>query len=176
MTWEAIKDRPLAWCLVLSGLTDRYYSRVAPGNDLDSGVPLSTSTTYRDVEALVSVGPIRGSIDETGAVAKQAPVEVVLRAREASYAGRAPGDAMVDPVSTLRRITPRGSTRRTRLAASLPHSLAVTDVEVDEDVSGWDLPGLIYIGQEALLGRVRSQLRDSAGSRDQDRSRPHARR
>lgn len=150
MTWEAIKDRPLAWCLVLSGLTDRYYSRVAPGDDLDGGVPLSTSTTYRDVEALVSVGPIRGSIDETGAVAKQAPVEVVLRAREASYAGRAPGDVMVDPVSTLRRITPRGSTRRTRLAASLPHSLAVTDVEVDEDVSGWDLPGLIYIGQEAL--------------------------
>jgi hypothetical protein len=150
VTWEAIKDRPLAWCLVLSGLTDRYYSRVAPGNDLDSGVPLSTSTTYRDVEALVSVGPIRGSIDETGAVAKQAPVEVVLRARDASYAGRAPGDAMVDPVSTLRRITPRGSPLRTRLAASLPHALAVTDIEVDDDVSAWDLPCLIYIGQEAF--------------------------
>jgi len=150
MTWEAIRDRPLAWCLVISGLSDRYYSLVAPGTDLDGGVPLSTDATYRDVEALVSVGPIRGSIDETGAVAKQSPVEVTIRARDASYAGRAPGDAMVDPVSTLRRITPRGSTLRTRLAASLPHSLAVTDIEVDDDVSAWDLPGLIYIGQEAL--------------------------
>lgn len=149
MTWEALEDRPLAWCLTISGVSDRYWSGAAPGAELHGGVVTGTDLAYRDVKALLSVGPISGRIDEVGGVASQAPVEVRLLAGEADYVGRGSAD-LVAPSATLRRIGPRGARKRTRLARTIPHALAVVDLEVDDDVSTWEVPCLLHVGQESL--------------------------
>jgi len=141
------KDRRIAWCVVISGLPYRYYSEIAPGADLNGGNISGTTTLATDVQAVLSVGPIVASVEDLDGIARQDPVEVQLLARDAPVAGSATPN---DPILTLRRLTPSGSTRATRLLTTVPHSLASADVEVETDVSAWTTPGFLHTGQETM--------------------------
>ena len=162
MTWSLVKERPVAWCLTIAGVTHRYFARApgGPGANLMSGLVLNTGLTYIDVDAVSEVGPIVASIDDVGGIARQDPVQVRLLARDAYAYGSpvealyGPGPRRVQPYHTLRRTTPSGASQKAQLQVSVPHGLAVTDVIVDRDVTGWLDPvtgcALIHIGQEAM--------------------------
>lgn len=147
MTDSVFADRKVAWCVTISGLTDRYYSGCLVGELPSTTITGGLPATYRDVRAVHEIGPRRSSIDEVGGVATQAPVEVTLLAREADAAGET---LPINTRQTLRKISWRDSTKYTRLRTSLPHSFAVVDIETDDDVSGWDVPGFIHSGQETF--------------------------
>lgn len=159
-TWDRIRERPVAFCLTVAGVEYRFYDKVDPYTDLMSNQVLNTDLEYTGVEAVTSVGDITALIDDVGGFARQDPVTVALLARDAymprqyaatAYPGQLPPPQRMQPFHIFRRVTPSGSTKKTRLAVSLPHGLAVTDVIVEDDVSGWGpFPRMIHIGQEAL--------------------------
>lgn len=152
--FDIIDRREVAYCLTIAGLPYRYYGKVAPGAGLaaDDIIDHADAVVAQptDVEALVDVGPIRASIDDLKGMATQEPVVVKVRAFDARIAG----GGRVDPALTLLRVAGhRAADRSVRLLTSLAHTVSrdgPATVEVTADVSGWDLPGLIHIGQEVL--------------------------
>lgn len=146
MSWNNIKERSVVWALTVSGSPYRFYSEVPPGDNLMDGTVLNTELTYIDVKAITSVGGVIASIDDVGGIARQDPVALTLLARDAYL----PDGSRMNPFHIFRKVTPSGSPLRCRLISSLRHSLAVVDVIVDSDVSGWTVPGMIHIGQESL--------------------------
>lgn len=155
---SAIDRRKLGWCLVISGHKYRYYSGpVAPGNaqvDFPYGnlqIPPSSTVQYpTDIECLLDVGPIISQMDDVKGVAAQEPVEVSLIA----YNARTAAGDLIHPVDDLMRVAgPRSADRYVRLRTTLTHVTGLTtgvDVEVEEDVSAWTIPGPIHIGQEVI--------------------------
>lgn len=152
--FDIIDRREVAYCLTIAGLPYRYYGKVAPGAGLvaDDIIDHDNNVVAQptDVEALVDVGPIRASIDDLKGMATQEPVVVKVRAFDARVAG----GGRVDPALTLLRVAGhRAADRSVRLLTSLAHTVSrdgPATVEVTADVSGWELPGLIHIGQEVL--------------------------
>jgi len=143
---DALRGRELAVVLVISGVTDRYYCGPAP--DVEP-IPGTTGLDNRDVCALLSLGAESATVDDIRSKVSQAPVTVRLAARDApvSAATRTAATHSIDPVSTLRRIGPRGATG-TKLAGTVPHEAGPTDVDVVDDVSAWS--GLVHCGLEAM--------------------------
>jgi hypothetical protein len=151
---DRIDRRRVAWCLVIDGLAHRYYSGAAPGSNLTAGRMTDYDTTVvqspTDVDALVSVGEFSASIDDRAGIAVEEPLTLTLLARDAHTAA----GVRVHPMHTMMRVAgPAASRNRIRLLTALGHAPALdgpVDVEVEDDVSGWGLPGPIYIGQETL--------------------------
>lgn len=143
---DALRGRELAVVLTIAGVTDRYFCGPAP--DV-TAIPGTVGLDYRDVCALLSLGPESATVDDIRSKVSQAPVTIRLAARDApvSAATRTAATHSIDPVSTLRRIGPRGA-EATKIAATVPHEAGPTDVDVVDDVSSWS--GLVHCGLEAL--------------------------
>ena len=154
MSIDRIDRRRVAWCLVIDGCAYRYYSGVAPGNDLTAGrLTDSGDVVVRspvDVDGLVSVSDYGASIDDRAGIASEDPMTVSIVARGARLAtgGR------IDPVHTLMRVAgPQASDYRVRLTSTLAHAVAgdgPVSIEVDEDVSGWPWPMAVHLGLETI--------------------------
>jgi len=149
---DDLRGRQLALLVTVAGVTDRYYSGPAPDTQtiqgtLDGLYP----RTYRDVEAVLDLGPEGGSIDDVTGMSEQQAVTVKLLAQGARVSpATVTGSAWtVHPVSTFRRIGPAGATSKTRLTATIPHELGPTDVDV-VDSSGIGAGDIIHVGLEAL--------------------------
>lgn len=145
MTLDTLRRREVAWCLVVSGLPWRFYSRIAPGDDLQFGFIQPTTEPYIDVRGVLSVGAIVAAIDEVGGIARHDPVMVEVKARDQ----RASTGLRANPVDMLRRIT-GGASSTTYLLTTLEHDTAAVDVEVEDDVSGWPTPGFLHVGLECI--------------------------
>ena len=154
MSIDRIDRRRVAWCLVIDGVPYRYFSGAAPGSNLTAGRFTDYDSTVvqspTDVDALVSVGEFSASIDDRAGIAVEEPLTLTLLARDAHTSA----GVRVHPMHTLMRVAgPAASRNRVRLLTALDHAPALdgpVDIEVEDDVSGWDLPGPVYIGQETL--------------------------
>jgi hypothetical protein len=145
---DVLRGRQWAVVVTVAGLTDRYYSGPHPDSQNIPGT--GGAMTYRDVEAVLSLGPESCSVDEVDATVEQSPVSVRLLARGAALSPlHATTTARtVDPLSTLRRIGPRGATSRTTLGATLISETGPSVITCTSDISAWT--GLIHCGLEAL--------------------------
>lgn len=147
---DVLRDRQLAIVVTVAGLTDRYYSGPAPGSQDIPGT--SSALTYRDLDAVLSIGPESASVDEVDATVEQSPVTVRLLARGAALSPlhATTTTRTADPVSTLRRIGPRGTSeaRRSTLAATLISEAGPSVMTCTTDISAWT--GLVHCGLEAM--------------------------
>ena len=147
---DVLRDRQFAIVVTVAGLTDRYYSGPAPGSQDIPGT--SSALTYRDLDAVLSIGPESASVDEVDATVEQSPVTVRLLARGAALSPlhATTTTRTADPVSTLRRIGPRGTSeaRRSTLAATLISEAGPSVMTCTTDISAWT--GLVHCGLEAL--------------------------
>jgi|694.fasta_scaffold02365_11 hypothetical protein len=145
---DVLRGRQWAVVVTVAGLTDRYYSGPHPDSQNIPGT--GGALTYRDIEAVLSLGPESCSVDEVDATVEQSPVSVRLLARGAALSPlHATTTARtVDPLSTLRRIGPRGATSRTTLGATLISEAGPSVITCTSDISAWT--GLIHCGLEAL--------------------------
>ncbi len=167
---DALRGRRLAVVVTIAGLSDRYFAGPAPTVD---GIPgTGGALTYRDIQAVLTVGPESSSIDEVDCSVTQSPVTVQLAARDApiSAATVTGSTYTADPVRALRRIGPAGATLRTKIAGTVAHELGPTDIDVVDDVGAWPA-GLYHIGLESVyaVATVGTQLqtcaRGAAGTR-----------
>lgn len=152
MSLDDLRGRQLALLVQVAGVTDRYYSGPAPEVDTIEGTLSGAySRSYRDVEAVLDMGPEGGSIDDITGMSSQQPVTVKLLAQGARLsAATVTGNAWtVDPVNTFRRIGPAGATTKTRITATVPHELGPTDVDV-VDSAGFVAGDFVHIGLEAM--------------------------
>ena len=147
---DVLRDRQLAIVVTVAGLTDRYYSGPAPGSQDIPGT--SSALTYRDLDAVLAIGPESASVDEVDATVEQSPVTVRLLARGAALSPlhATTTTRTADPVATLRRIGPRGTSesRRSTLAATLSSEAGPSVMTCTTDISAWT--GLVHCGLEAL--------------------------
>ena len=152
MSLDDLRGRQLALLVQVAGVTDRYYSGPAPDVETIEGT-LSGAypRSYRDVEAVLDMGPEGGSIDDITGMSSQQPVTVRLLAQGARLsAATVTGNAWtVDPVTTFRRIGPAGATTKTRITATVPHELGPTDVDV-VDSAGFVAGDFVHVGLEAM--------------------------
>lgn len=147
---DILRDRQLAIVVTVAGLTDRYYSGPNPTSQNIPGT--SSALTYRDLEAVLSIGPESASVDEVDATVEQSPVTVRLLARGAALSPlhATTSARTADPVATLRRIGPRGTSeaRRSTLAATLISEAGPSVMTCTTDISAWT--GLVHCGLEAM--------------------------
>ena len=81
---DDLRGRQLALLVQVAGVTDRYYSGPAPDVDTIEGTLIGLyPRTYRDVEAVIDMGPEGGSIDDVTGMSSQQPVTVRLLAQGA---------------------------------------------------------------------------------------------
>lgn len=152
MSLDDLRGRQLAILVTVAGVTDRYYSGPAPDTQTIEGTLAGLyPRDYRDIEAVLDLGPEGGSIDDVTGMSEQQAVTVKLLAQGARVSpATVTGSAWtVHPVSTFRRIGPAGAASKTRIAATIPHELGPTDVDV-VDSSGIVAGDIIHVGLEAL--------------------------
>lgn len=157
MSLDDLRGRQLALLVQVAGVTDRYYSGPAPDVETIEGTLSGLyPRDYRDVEAVLDMGPEGGSIDDITGMSSQQPVTVKLLAQGARLsAATVTGNKWtVDPVNTFRRIGPAGATTKTRITATVPHELGPTDIDV-VDPAGFGAGDFVHIGLETLqIGTV----------------------
>ena len=157
MSLDDLRGRQLALLVQVAGVTDRYYSGPAPDVEAIEGTSSGPyPRDYRDVEAVLDMGPEGGSIDDITGMSTQQAVTVKLLAQGARLsAATVTGNKWtVDPVNTFRRIGPAGATTKTRITATVPHELGPTDVDV-VDPAGFGAGDFVHIGLEAMqIGTV----------------------
>lgn len=131
-----------AFLLTIGGLTVRFYSGAAPAS---ATVPnTGGAMTFTDVEAIVHVSNQMSALDPAKGIAEEGGVNVRLATRGAL-------ETSSDPARQLLRVGWRGASRYATLSATLAHATGGgATVEVDRDVSGWDVPGLVHVGAEAI--------------------------
>ena len=155
MAFSYIDRRRVAYCVAINGLPYRFCDLAAPGTNVAAGTvyheDFSTARAPVDLlDAVLDVGPVEARIDDVSPVAGQPSVTVTIRSTDA----RTLAGARINPRDYLMRVAgPASSTNRVNLLASLDHVPALTGsatVYVTRDVSAWDLPGVIHIGQEVI--------------------------
>ena len=152
MSLDDLRGRQLALLVQVAGVTDRYYSGPAPDAEAIEGTLSGLyPRDYRDVEAVLDMGPEGGSIDDVTGMSTQQAVTVKLLAQGARLsAATVTGNKWtVDPVNTFRRIGPAGATTKTRITATVPHELGPTDVDV-VDSAGFVAGDFVHVGLEAM--------------------------
>jgi hypothetical protein len=154
---DDLRGRQLALLVQVAGVTDRYYSGPAPDVETIEGTLSGLyPRDYRDVEAVLDMGPEGGSIDDVTGMSTQQAVTVKLLAQGARLsAATVTGNKWtVDPVNTFRRIGPAGAATKTRITATVPHELGPSDVDV-VDPAGFGAGDFVHVGLEAMqIGTV----------------------
>ena len=139
--------------LVVAGLDVRYYAGVRPpqnatgldlGDELRMGM-VGAAGVYRDVEAIVEVGPKRSRLDVKGGVVAHEPIKVVL--------SRGPGPVLGadDPITVFGRCGARSATYAAELQETLAQDAVGVTVEVDVDATGLSFPRLMHLGDECVV-------------------------
>lgn len=142
----------VCYLLKVAGLPVHYYSNVAPSTvetweDFDgAGLPSGTPTSIVYRQAVESVSGYSSDINPKGGVPEDHGVcQVVLKT-----GGDWTSDTTYDPLRVFGRVTSRGGGNVTRLITTLNHEKTTTQIDVENDVSGWTTPAIIHIGQEAI--------------------------
>lgn len=131
----------LSFALVIAGFDTRFVSHSGWPSE---ALPVAAGN-YTDHECLTYASPLGGRLDVAEGIAEYDSITIELATLGA---GAMTED---DPGRLLGRIGYRDATNHARLITEIAEATATpATIEVDRDVSGWTLPGLVHIGAETF--------------------------
>jgi len=144
----------LHYVLEIDGVPVLFYSGPAtPGANActwsaSRGSPAAATLPAEYRPGLLSVTGGESTLDQVSGSATHGPMQVRIADTGIVAAG---GNGAA---SVLTRLTARGATRQTRLAGTIDKAApgaALAQVLASSSLAGWDTPGVLWIGEEAIL-------------------------
>jgi hypothetical protein len=130
------------FCLQIAGLSTRYHSIVPPSStNLDANI--TTSISYTDKQAIVTVGAFSSNIDPSGGIATYSPISIELSMLR--------DGTSTDPGIVFSRVGKRASSvTQTNLDENITFDSLPQTIDIDTDLTSFSVPRLIHVGAETF--------------------------